>query len=146
MTITRICNFCNLTLDVHDFTRGSRTCNACRLAKASNKRLEKKLEELDDKWSLPKPKAKKIDENERLIKTYGVTLEEKLQMLANQQNACGICRIPITNGQQAALDHCHKTGNVRAVLCKKCNSLLGFANDDVQILTNAILYLQYFNK
>lgn len=151
MTISRNCNVCNLPKTVNEFSRGSRTCNDCRLQKAKDKRLEKKLDLIREDgglWSLPRPKPKKVDENARLLKTYGVTLEEKLEMLAKQGSMCGICTTPISqeDGQKAALDHCHKTGKVRAILCKKCNSLLGFARDDVQILQNAIKYLQYFNK
>ena len=39
------------------------------------------------------------------------------------------------------IDHCHKTGLVRGLLCGHCNNLLGRCNDDVEILKNAVRYL-----
>jgi len=51
----------------------------------------------------------------------------RLQLQMAQQGRCAICQGPITTkpGQDAVLDHDHKTGAVRATLHRSCNALLG---------------------
>lgn len=39
------------------------------------------------------------------------------------------------------IDHNHETGKIRQLLCLNCNTLLGHASDDIEILTKAIIYL-----
>lgn len=70
---------------------------------------------------------------------YGVTQYDVTLMLKSQNGICPICQQPV--GENDAVDHCHKTGKFRGVLHVKCNSLLGFAEDDVTRLHNAINYL-----
>lgn len=53
-------------------------------------------------------------------------------------NECVICG----SGDRLSQDHCHQTGTRRGTLCGNCNSLLGFAKDDVETLRAAILYLE----
>jgi hypothetical protein len=67
-------------------------------------------------------------------------------MLIEQNYLCAICGNPETRmfkGKitKLAIDHCHKTGEVRGLLCHKCNSILGYANDSIELLANAIKYL-----
>lgn len=69
--------------------------------------------------------------------------------LAKQQgDLCAICNSPeTTKGRSGkiwnlSVDHCHKTGKVRALLCTKCNILIGTANENLEILRAAIEYLQ----
>ena len=52
-----------------------------------------------------------------------------------------VCAICSTN-EDLVIDHCHKTGVIRGILCQAHNKMLGFAKDDVQLLQNAIAYLQ----
>ena len=80
-------------------------------------------------------------------KRYGIDLQEYNQLLISQNNKCAICKIDeneIKHGRNTyfAVDHCHKTGKVRGLLCYKCNSVLGFVNDNIDNLVNAIKYLE----
>lgn len=73
---------------------------------------------------------------------YGITLEEYNEMLEAQNNCCKICnKHEDTFNKQLFVDHCHTTGEVRGLLCHNCNSLLGLAYDDRNILQKAIEYL-----
>jgi hypothetical protein len=67
-------------------------------------------------------------------------------MLTQQVSGCAICGKTIKeNGKALAIDHDHKTGNVRALLCSTCNLMLGFANDNLDVLKKAVEYLEKHN-
>lgn len=73
---------------------------------------------------------------------YGLTSQDYDTMLEAQNNACAICgKIP-RMGDQLVVDHCHKSGVTRELLCRSCNTLLGFANDQIELLQKAIEYLK----
>ena len=75
----------------------------------------------------------------RTMKKYGLTLEDFDLMLIDQEYKCAICFCSVE--RNPVLDHCHSTGRVRGILCRSCNSLLGFAKDDISILLSAMDYL-----
>jgi hypothetical protein len=60
-----------------------------------------------------------------------------------QRNNCAICGIQL---KRACLDHDHKSGKIRGVLCFKCNSGLGHFEDSSTILLKALQYLNKWNK
>lgn len=62
-------------------------------------------------------------------------------MLTKQNNSCAICKKPPTTTKRLSIDHCHKTGDVRGLLCQNCNLMLGLACDDATVLRQAIAYL-----
>ncbi len=62
------------------------------------------------------------------------------------QKAEGKCKICDKTPEKLVIDHEHLSGIVRGLLCSHCNSLLGFARDDVQILMSSIKYLDAFNQ
>lgn len=64
-------------------------------------------------------------------------------MLHNQGNKCKICETHESEfDKRLAVDHCHKTGKVRGLLCSSCNTSLGKFKDDPEILRRAINYLE----
>jgi hypothetical protein len=84
---------------------------------------------------------------------FKITVSDLQQMFIDQENKCAICNekeIRIftdrsTKQKKVAslcLDHCHKTGELRQLLCHDCNTMLGKAKDDIQILQSAIDYLK----
>lgn len=76
---------------------------------------------------------------------YGLTEIDVLEMYKKQNGCCYICCIPyplFAKHKGLAVDHCHKTGKVRGLLCYKCNNLLSRADDSIEILKNAIKYLE----
>jgi hypothetical protein len=60
---------------------------------------------------------------------YGLTSVEKLQMCANQNGCCAICEQPIPYSN-LYVDHNHKIGKVRGLLCYRCNPLLSAIEDE----------------
>lgn len=76
---------------------------------------------------------------------YGCTLEQYNVMLTKQEGKCALCDTlhnPAVKKGRLFVDHCHKTGNVRALLCSGCNSMLGYAKDDTRILLEAVAYIK----
>lgn len=76
-----------------------------------------------------------------LLKKFGLTPGTYQAMLAAQGGGCAICRAEKASLRKLHVDHCHTTGKVRGLLCGKCNSLLGFAEDSLEILSRAAAYL-----
>ena len=63
-------------------------------------------------------------------------------MLEAQNGRCKICGTDTPMGTGAFhVDHCHMTNKVRGLLCHKCNVGLGHFNDNISLLSTAILYL-----
>jgi hypothetical protein len=67
-------------------------------------------------------------------------------MLKKQNNCCGICKKHIseallTRKSNLCVDHDHKTGKIRGLLCDNCNRGIGLLGDNIDILRNAIGYL-----
>ena len=91
-------------------------------------------------------KNNKINWVKARLKKYGLTIEDYNKMIVNQDNKCFICKNPPSKDRILCIDHCHKTKEVRKLLCEKCNFALGLINEDVDILENMKQYLQLFNK
>ncbi len=70
---------------------------------------------------------------------YGLSLADYRALQERQGHACAICR-KVT--RDLCIDHCHVTGRVRGLLCRSCNSALGFCADDPRLLRAALAYLQ----
>ncbi len=74
-------------------------------------------------------------EHHRFYK-YNLTDEEFKEMLVKQDLKCGICGLI----KQLQVDHCHKTGRVRGLLCQRCNNMLGIL-EDANLFGKALNYL-----
>lgn len=74
-----------------------------------------------------------------LWRRYGLTLDAYHAMVEAQGERCPTCRdAPAV----LTVDHCHKTGKVRGLLCHHCNRMLGLAKDRAPVLRAAIRYLK----
>lgn len=80
--------------------------------------------------------------NARLQATYGITSEEYAALFKAQEGRCAICRE--TRTKNLAVDHCHKTGAIRGLLCQRCNGhlLARGARDRPEVLRRAADYLE----
>lgn len=83
-----------------------------------------------------------------LKKHYGLTREQFVAMHEAQSGLCAICKRPEDrrdgrgNLRNLAVDHCHRTGAVRDLLCSSCNSAIGHFRDDISLIKTAIAYLE----
>lgn len=119
------------------------------------KSIKKEDDQLDKKGQDEPQKEKEkisLDETDwysarvkkkHLMKTYGITLDEYKAMFDKQKGRCWICQVrdvDLTNS--LGVDHDHKTGVVRGLLCGNCNRGLGFFKDDEALLSRANEYLK----
>jgi hypothetical protein len=87
--------------------------------------------------------ARRSENKERLAdwnrKTrYNLTPEEYTYMVIEQGGKCAICK-DVSDG--LCVDHDHNTGEVRGLLCRKCNTGIGMLQDNLENLKNAVAYL-----
>lgn len=73
---------------------------------------------------------------------YGMTLEDYQTMFEAQGGLCPICLK--ASDRTLHVDHCHKTGKIRALVCHRCNPGLGHFNDDPAVLRRAADYLEKY--
>lgn len=78
----------------------------------------------------------------RLKYLYGLSNEQFDSMFKSQNGACAICEKQNLNGKRLCVDHDHKTGKVRGLLCNQCNGFLGAISDDKSKAARAISYLE----
>ena len=85
--------------------------------------------------------------NVELKKKYGIDTAQYNQLLIKQQDKCAICQKHKSEFTYSlCVDHSHKTSQVRGLLCKPCNLIVGNAMDDTQILHNTIKYLEPYES
>jgi hypothetical protein len=83
------------------------------------------------------------------LKVYGIDEVDYNKLLEEQNGVCAICRLPESAAQKGkllrlAVDHDHKTGRIRGLLCHRCNRGLGLAKDSIELFRNAADYLRKY--
>lgn len=76
-----------------------------------------------------------------LQRTYGISIAQYDQMLVGQKGVCAICCETCPSGRRLAVDHNHQTGEVRGLLCGRCNSALGALRESPELFMRAMEYL-----
>jgi hypothetical protein len=84
----------------------------------------------------------------RLKYRFGLSLDEYNDRIKIQNNKCFLCE-KIFEGtgayKSANVDHDHKTGKIRKLLCSRCNQVLGLVDENLKLLKEMILYLEIHN-
>lgn len=93
-------------------------------------------------WSLPENKEK--GRRAWFKRAYGISVEEYEALVFIQKGSCAICKRPCKTNKALSVDHDHKTGKIRGLLCQACNSALGFMEDSIDNIENMIKYLKKF--
>lgn len=83
-----------------------------------------------------------------LMRVYGITVDQFNDLVDAQAGLCGICGRGETDvdprtgkTRKLAVDHCHDTGEIRGLLCRKCNTALGLLGDDLAAVEAVFAYL-----
>ena len=87
--------------------------------------------------SRPRKRQKTCRTNGNLRRRYGLTIQQRDELLAAQGGVCAICG---ETPKRICVDHCHDTGSIRGILCHSCNVKLA-AIDDRKFHASALRYL-----
>lgn len=79
---------------------------------------------------------------DRINKLYGITENKFYEMLSKQEYKCAICEKYIDGLAGTHIDHCHKTGSVRGLLCSRCNQAIGLLDEDEKTIKAALEYIE----
>lgn len=82
-----------------------------------------------------------------LNRVYNLNIKDYDKILKQQGGVCAICRKKETNKRNGkticlSVDHCHQTGEVRGLLCIKCNIIIGNLKEDISLFYKCIKYLK----
>jgi hypothetical protein len=124
----KVCNTCHRSLPLSEFYKN----------KATPDGLQYPCKSCDNKKRKSKP-FRKYSYSRKLQEKYKLSVNEYERMLHDQKGMCLIC----LENKPLVVDHDHKTGQVRGLLCQTCNSGLGMFKDSIDYLKGAIDYLTY---
>ena len=124
---SKACNKCSRFLPVDSFVKNKRSSNGYH-------------------WQ-----CRHCDKAFKRKNTYGLSNTRFLEMLEEQGECCDLCGIHQDiifkeTKRSLCVDHCHETGEVRALLCIRCNAALGMFKDNENLLLKAAHYLSRHNK
>lgn len=154
--LTKLCQRCGIEKSLDYFHKHSKTkdgrqpkCKACALemARDNYRKNPERASASAKRWAEKNPsRRKEIAYNSKLKSNYGIELAGYQRMLEQQDGKCAICGGEGGAGRSEVfklfVDHCHTTGKIRGLLCMKCNSGLGYFEDDIMKMKSAIQYLQ----
>lgn len=134
------CNGCDTTKRREEFytrkgDKPTSRCKACMSAAANRWRSNNRERAAENMRNL---RARRSAADARYyfgvsLWKYGITVDEYDAMFEAQNGQCAFC----FTSEDLCIDHCHESGQVRWLLCRKCNSGLGMFNDDPELLVRA---------
>lgn len=167
MSSSKRCKWCGKTKPLTDFYRHGQSkdgrrpeCKACTAARrkrwyAANRageiervkawqreNSERYAARLRDWRALNREHKRLADREGHLRRKFGITQAEYEQMLDAQGGGCGVCGDAPRPGQALHVDHDHRTGRVRGLLCVNCNNGLGQFKEAPGRVRMALEYLE----
>lgn len=136
----RTCARCGVTKAVEQFTPHRPYCRECRAAWQRDyvDRNRGKAYAAARKWRRENNYAER-----KRLGTYGLTPDDYQRMFKEQGGVCYLCKRPQSKGRKnLSVDHDHRTGRVRALLCTRCNVGLAQFDDNVEVMAAAIAYVE----
>lgn len=115
-----------------------KTCCRCKIEQPTNN-FHKSRARSDGLHVECKPCRSKMARVSHLRDRYGITVEDYNDLLIEQDSKCAICSRTVVGSLD--VDHDHSTGEVRGLLCNRCNTGLGNFKDNPESLINAANYL-----
>lgn len=135
----KICKTCNTEKSLEDFhlDRSDKTgrANKCKIC----------AKKYSKQWYSKSEKYRESIRNSGLKFRFKITIEDYNQMYEEQRGLCKICG---EKGKKKNLyvDHDHRTGEIRALLCDQCNYGLGNFKDSPELLIKAYDYILEYNR
>ena len=115
----------------HEYTPGE-GCPTCKTVRRKD---------YNSAWHKANPKDRQQYKDYRRAWRYGLSPEQYQSMVDAQKGICCLCEVrPIQ-----VIDHCHKTGKARGLLCRQCNAGIGLLSDSQELLEKAAKYVTLRN-
>jgi hypothetical protein len=151
----KFCKKCSTNKSFESFYKSSRNKDGYRFV---CKTCENEYNRKYDKTYYPKnqenilkkkrswySKNKVTVKNRMLKKSYNIELHEYENLSNKQNNCCAICEVHQSNlTKSLAVDHDHKTGKIRGLLCGNCNTALGLLKENVELYQKSIIYIESY--
>lgn len=163
---TKTCTLCAVERPLSEYyfreSRGHHhaSCKACQRAQARKWKLDNperqaaqylawqrknmdRCTKSTEAWRRKYPERQALNARRYSLRKFGITPDIYDTMLAQQQFCCAICNSHQTEFKRRfAVDHDHKTGKVRALLCDNCNKGIGCLKESPAVLEAAISYIK----
>ena len=129
--MSKVCSKCKEIKSLDKFSkdrsRSDGYCNRCKVC--TSEYLKSKYNYKHPDYKYPKMKEKG-QRNYDLKRFYGITLDDYNRIFIEQTGCCAMCgRHQSEFKKRLAVDHDHKTGKIRGLLCTNCNLKLGILED-----------------
>lgn len=133
-TKTKVCSKCKQDKPFSEFTNRKKARNI----------LERRCKSCEkERFKEYRARNKEKVRGKNFRDRYGIGVEEYEALKKQQDGKCSICE---TEGHVLYVDHCHHSGNIRGLLCQKCNSGIGMLQDSIMLLKKAVRYLEKHEK
>lgn len=127
-----------------------RRCNYCcrEKSKLYRKANPERVKTSVKQWRNEHPEDQKAWLRKARLKRFGLSEEDYLKLLTDQNGKCAVCKEAETEVysegkiKMLAVDHCHKTNRIRGLLCSACNKAEGLLKSDVQRVLSLAEYLR----
>lgn len=154
------CKKCNNPTNYHTFSTGYHDFCSSKCQAGGKFEEERKCVKCNSKFTAFNPSSKycsvvcneEAEKERNLEKQYSKHIKmlfKNVKRLIESTPNCEICDVKLTNKSITSnkstwfnVDHCHKTGKVRGILCSKCNRALGGFSDNIDNFKRAIEYLK----
>jgi hypothetical protein len=159
--MSKVCTSCNTEYPVQDFIWDRRNvrgdvyavveCKRCRFCRSDAWRMQKEWKRRNPgkdyatykRWMAKnRPRVLAASRAGKYRNKYGLTVGEYELMFAEQGGTCKICHGTGLKNKRLSIDHDHKTGKVRGLLCHGCNVMIGLAKENPAHLHAAVDYLE----
>lgn len=143
---TKVCNDCGIEKPFSEYYKAQtklgirKECKKCSNLRASewNKKNKEKRKTVMENFHTANPsKAREY----YLRSNYGLSLGDYDTILNAQGGVCWLCKKPCATGKRLAVDHDHRDGEIRGLLCYRCNKIL-VGNHDLDTLRSIVKYLE----
>ena len=152
--MVKVCSKCGLEKALSDFSKRTASpdghaakCKVCDAEKAKAYGASHRAERVAYNREYRKRNPERFRRHCKasvLKRYYGLTLEDYARMWVFQGGRCKICGQEPAKYGDLHVDHDHRTGKVRGLLCRTCNWMLGSARDKPDTLIAGAKYLKSF--
>lgn len=133
---TKVCIVCGDPKALSEFNYSSqkgKNINTCKKCRVDQKRERDRMDPYEHK---------RRTRNSNLKRKFGITLDDYEDMLFGQGGKCLICGEEQNGNKELSVDHDHRTGKIRGLLCSRCNTFVGYIESNPNLLSKVMNYIK----